>query len=119
MKRQVVFDRDGARRIVRATREAERAPRGEVTPSGGPRGLSPTKYAKVTTAITAANGTTLGQGMISLQVASVSSSGVATYADLGGSPFPCYSGASSPIAVNRLIIVAVIDGFFHVIVDYC
>ena len=112
------FTEDAARRISRVVVEAERSPRGEAGRTNGPRILQPSKYAIVTTAIKARSGTTLGQGVVDLQLVTVNGSGVATYATMT-TLLPCYSGASSTIAVGRLVQVKVIDGHLHVDVDYC
>ena len=118
MRKPVGFDPAGARKIIQVTRQAERVPKSAVVPSGPPRALAPTKYAIVTKQIGAAGTGKLGAGSVSLQAVAIDDSGAATYADLGIT-IPCYSGASSPIAVGRVVIIAVIDGFYHVIVDFC
>ena len=119
MSHPVVFDAASAKRIVRTTRERERSPKTIVNPPAPPRTLAPTKYAKVTQAITAASGTNLGAGRVSLQAVSVNPSGAPSYADLGLPPIPCFSGASTSIAAGRLVIIAVIDNRYHVISDFC
>jgi hypothetical protein len=82
------------------------------------------KYAIVTTAITAAvrATSTLGKGAGTLQLVTYDSSDVATYTSTGQT-VPIYSGAVAgtgvPIATGRLIQVKMIDGRYHLDVDYC
>ena len=117
------FDRYSAFRVARATRKAEREPRGGPLDRGAPpRVVAPAVYLKVTTQVELATGSTLGKGKGRIQAVSYSSADVATYAEADPTDYWIYSGAlasGATIAVGRLVIAIPIGGRFHTIVDFC
>lgn len=117
------FDERSCRRIAEAVRRVELAPRNDPGRPAGPRIVLPTRYAIVSEAIGARSGTTLGSGKATLQLVAATTSGGTTtypYDDLpGADDVVVLSGASESIDVGRLIVVAVVDGYYSVVVDFC
>jgi hypothetical protein len=112
------ISQDGARRLSKVARRVEQTPRTRIKPPAPPRISTTAKYAIVTTAIGARSGSSPGKGVVDLQVVTYANDDTATYASMGVS-VPCYHGGSPGIATGRLVIVDVIDGRYHVVVDYC
>ncbi len=75
------------------------------------------KYAVVATAIAAVAGADLKQGTGQLRDVTYGASGAGNLAG-SGPTVPLYSGGGA-IAAGRLVIVALIDGAWNVIVDFC
>lgn len=112
------FTENAEDRIIDCVKDYERTPRNRIKRGEAPRIVQPVKYAKVTTAIKAGSSSGPGMGQGTLMLVSYGSGGKATYSSTNQS-VPLYSGASTAIAAGRIVIVAIIDGRYSVLVDFC
>lgn len=116
------FNPRSSQRIERAVLDWERFGRRLIDLIGAnersPRNLLPIRYFMVIQDIKAgsANGPGLGYGKPT--PVTYGAADAATYGPQGDT-IPLYSGAATPIAAGRKVVCCVIDGRYHVIVDFC
>ena len=113
------LDKPSLRRVVDATRQAERNPRATPRAPRGPVINLPIKYARVTTTLKAATANGPGRGAAGLITVAYDSNDDAHYGPTGP-PLPCYQfDPNSTTAAGTLVIVAFVDGRLNVLTELC
>lgn len=89
---------------------------GQVKRGRGPTVIQPTRYAVVTTVITACSGTTLGVGKGNIYCVTSHITGATEVIEVGATILNWYT---SSIGIGTHIIVGTVDGFFGVLGSDC
>ena len=115
-----MLNKTSQRRVIDATRQAERNGRGKPPAARGPAILTPSKYARVTTAIKPATSAGPGHGKGDLLLVLYAPDGSARWDTVPQARgVDLYSIDDVGTTVGTVVALTLVDGRYHVFVEKC